>query len=47
MFADPNCLCKRDADIYAHEYAQCYTNGYGHGHGYSDHYAYCNCYCYP
>ena len=43
MFADANRLSKRNADIYAHEYAQCYANGYGHA--YSDDYAYgyCNC----
>jgi hypothetical protein len=37
MFADANCPSKRNADIYAHEYAECYTNGYGHA--YSDDYA--------
>ena len=43
MFADANCSSKRDADSYAYEYAQCYTNGYGHAD--SDDYAhgYCNC----
>ena len=43
MFANANCSSKRDADSYAYEYAQYYTNGYGHA--YSDDYAhsYCNC----
>ena len=50
MFADANCPSKRDADSYAYEYAQCYTNGYGHA--YSDDYAHgyrnshCNSYSY-
>ena len=43
MFANANCSSKRDADSYAYEYAQCYTNGYRNA--YSDDYAhgYCNC----
>ena len=37
MFTDANCPSKCNADSYAYEYTQCYTNGYG----YSEHYAYC------
>jgi hypothetical protein len=46
MFANANRSSKRDADSYAYEYAQCYTNGYGHAD--SDDYAhgYCNSYSY-
>jgi hypothetical protein len=46
MFADANCPSKRNADIYAHEYAQCYTNGYGDAYSYCYSNSHCNSYSY-
>ena len=32
MFTDANCPSKCNADSYAYEYTQCYTNGYSYIH---------------